>query len=193
MKKNEIKIQETGLSESDEVEVLDVEVIIPEKEDATADRPFMAAPPSVVQEAVAAGTIFEIKNSLDAVHLHHDETLLPQDQSMCATYHIARAYLQDAVNVFKPLDDAVLTPSVRGWRIVARDALGKLKEMGPPDHKKSADLEKIAKIVTDFLTGAHTMLAQSTKNSDRRKLAALILAGINEVPLLSEQEEEHVH
>lgn len=177
---------------ADDVEVLDVEIIIPEKADAPIERAFVASAPNVVQEAIAATAIFEIKNSLDAVHLFHSETVLPQAQSMCATYHIARAYLQDALNALEPLGDASLTPSVRGWRLVARDSLEKLKILGPPDHTKPSDLEQVARIVTEFLTQGHTMLAQSTKSSDRRKLAALILAGINETALLEGKENGYV-
>ena len=67
-----------------------------------------------------------------------------------------------------------------------------LKDMGLPDHTSQGDLASIAGIVTGFLTDGHTMLSQTTKSSVRRELAGRILAGINEVPLLGEGEEEHV-
>ncbi len=185
MKKNKTKTAET--------EVLEAEVIIPEK--GVHDKPvrFVATPPAVIQEAVAGEAILEIKNSLDAVHLFGNETELPREQSMCATYHIARAYLQDSLNAFEDLSDSALTPSVRGWRLVARDSLAKLKDMGAPDHTNQEHLRKIATIVTEFLAGAHLMLSQTTSNRERRDFAGKILAGINDVKLLSEQGEEHVH
>ena len=154
-------------------EVVDVEVLGPEEE---APPGFVVAPPAFVQEAIAGNTLLEIKNSLDAVWLHHAETALPQDQSLCATYEIAVHFLERAVTELGEFSPASYTPSVRGWRVVAEKTLRDLKAMGKPDHASLSDLALIADIVTTFLGDGHKMLNQKTKQRERKKLATRLLA-----------------
>tara|TARA_R110002020_G_scaffold16272_3_gene57445 strand:- start:1980 stop:2513 length:534 start_codon:yes stop_codon:yes gene_type:complete len=154
-------------------EVVDVEVLGPEEE---APPGFVVAPPAFVQEAIAGNTLLEIKNSLDAVWLHHKEAALPQDQSLCATYEIAVHFLERSIGELGDFSSASYTPSVRGWRVVAEKTLKDLKAMGKPDHEKASDLAKIADIVTSFLGDGHLMLNQKTKQRERKKLATRLLA-----------------
>jgi hypothetical protein len=154
-------------------EVVEVEVLGPEEEKAPG---FVVAPPSFVQEAIAANALLEIKNSLDAVWLHGDETALPRDQSLCATYEIAVYYLERSIEELGEFSPASYTSSVRGWRTVARKTLEDLRAMGKPDHTSQNDLALVADIVTSFLGDGHLMLHQKTKKRDRKKLATRLIA-----------------
>lgn len=156
-----------------EPDVVDAEVLEPE---AVREPGFVVAPPALVQEAIAANALLEVKNSLDAVWLHSSEIALPREQSLCATYEIAIYFLERALTELGEFSAASYTPSVRGWRVVAESTLESLKEMGKPDHKSPSDLEKIAKIVTLFLGWGHKMLNQNTSNLERKKLATRLLA-----------------
>ena len=157
-----------------EPEVVECEVLEPEH---STDPPgFVVAPPAMVQEAIAGNTLLEIKNSLDAVWLHHKESALPQDQSLCATHAIAIHFLEKAIVELGEFSEESYTPSVRGWRVVAAKTLRDLEAMGKPDYTNSSDLVEIANIVTGFLGDGHLMLNQKTKQHERKKLATRLLA-----------------
>ena len=154
-------------------EVVDAEIV---GADEDLDRGFVAIPPAVVQEAIAGNTLLEIKNSLDAVWLHDDESELPQDQSLCATHVIAVHFLEKALKDLGDFSPQAYTPSVRGWMVVAQKALMDLHAMGTPKHTNHGDLFKIAEIVTEFLGNGHKMLNQNTKQRDRKAMAGQLLA-----------------
>jgi len=168
-------------------EVIEPEVLEPEE---LTDPGFVVAPPAAVQEAIAGNALLEIKHSLDAVYLHHNETELPQDQSLCATHAIAVHYLEKALLELGEFSDQAYTPSVRGWRVVANKALKELRAIGTPDHTSQGDLVVIADAVTDFLGNGHKMLTQKTKQHERKKLTAQLLAEMLTMDVNDAQEEE---
>ena len=156
-----------------EPEDVDVEVLSPDEEKAPG---FVVAPPAFVQEAIAGNALLEIKNSLDAVWLHSEETTLPQDQSLCATHAIAIHFLERSLTELGEFSPESYTPSVRGWRVVAEKTLKELQAFAPPDHKNGRHLAKIADIVTGYLRDGHKMLNQKTKQYERKQLATRLLA-----------------
>ena len=168
-------------------EVIEPEVLPPEE---LTDPGFVVAPPAAVQEAIAGNALLEIKHSLDAVYLHHNESELPQDQSLCATHAISVHYLEKALKELGEFSDQAYTPSVRGWRVVANKALKELRAVGTPDHTSQGDLVAIADAVTDFLGNGHKMLTQKTKQHERKKLTARLVAEMLSMDVNSDQEIE---
>ena len=135
-------------------EVVDAEIV---SEEEGPVRGFVSTPPAVVQEAIAGNALLEIKNSLDAVWIHDEESELPQDQSLCATHVIAVHFLEKALKDLGDFSPQAYTPSVRGWMVVAKKALKDLQAMGTPKHTDAGDLFKIAEIVPGFLGDGHTV------------------------------------
>jgi len=156
-------------------EVIDPEVLEPELDDGSG---FRIVPPAPVQEAIAGNAFLEVKNSLDAVWLHHEEIELPQEQSLCATYEIAIIMLEKALKDLGDFSPQAYTPSVRGWMAVAQRTLQQLEEMGKPDHNKPMDLMRVAEIVTGFLQAGHTMLSQKTSQKERKRLTLQLFAEV---------------
>jgi hypothetical protein len=168
-------------------EVLEPEVIEPELSEGSG---FRVVPPAPIQEAIAGNAFLEVKNSLDAVWLHHEEITLPQDQSLCATREIAIFMLGRALKELGDFSPQAYTPSVRGWRAVAQKTLLELEAMGKPDHADPLALARIAEVVTSFLAGGHTMLSQRTSQRERKRLTVQLFAEIAALALEEDTEVE---